>query len=290
MTGFARVDGAAANYSWHWEIRTVNGRGLDVRMRLAPGFESLEQEVRAICKEKLSRGNCSITLTVRAEAGTLAIQLNEELFEQVLSAARRASDLAESPMPDIDVLLTIKGVLETREAEADEAEMEAIRRQMLVDFAKAVDDVVAMRAEEGARLAQTLAQLVDDIEAVSARIAASPARTPEAISARLREQVARLLQEAPALDEQRLYQEAVLLATKADIHEELERLKAHVAAARDLLKSDEPIGRRLDFLTQEFNREANTICSKSNDTAVSQAGLELKAVIDQMREQVQNIE
>ncbi|RMF10091.1 MAG: DUF1732 domain-containing protein, partial [Alphaproteobacteria bacterium] len=154
----------------------------------------------------------------------------------------------------------------------------------------AVDDVVAMRAEEGARLAQTLAQLVDDIEAVSARIAASPARTPEAISARLREQVARLLQEAPALDEQRLYQEAVLLATKADIHEELERLKAHIAAARDLLKSDEPIGRRLDFLTQEFNREANTICSKSNDTAVSQAGLELKAVIDQMREQVQNIE
>ncbi|RME98336.1 MAG: DUF1732 domain-containing protein, partial [Alphaproteobacteria bacterium] len=242
MTGFARVDGAAGNYSWHWEIRTVNGRGLDVRMRLAPGFESLEQEVRAICKEKLSRGNCSITLTVRAEAGTLAIQLNEELFEQVLSAARRASDLAESPMPDVDVLLTIKGVLETREAEADEAEMAAIRRQMLVDFAKAVDDVVAMRAEEGARLAQTLAQLVDDIEAISARIAASPARTPEAISARLREQVARLLQEAPALEEHRLYQEAVLLATKADIHEELERLKAHVAAARDLLKSDEPIG------------------------------------------------
>jgi len=290
MTGFARVDGAAGNYSWHWEIRTVNGRGLDVRMRLAPGFESLEQEVRAICKEKLSRGNCSITLTVRAEAGTLAIQLNEELFEQVLSAARRASDLAESPMPDVDVLLTIKGVLETREAEADEAEMAATRRQMLVDFAKAVDDVVAMRAEEGARLAQTLAQLVDDIEAISARIAASPARTPEAISARLREQVARLLQEAPALEEHRLYQEAVLLATKADIHEELERLKAHVAAARDLMKSDEPIGRRLDFLTQEFNREANTICSKSNDTAVSQAGLELKAVIDQMREQVQNIE
>jgi len=290
MTGFSRVDGGKGPFVWYWEIRTVNGRGLDIRLRLPSGFESLEQKAREACKENLTRGNCTINLTVRHEAGAGAIRLNEDAFRQVLDAANRASELADAPMPGIDSLLSLKGVMEYTESGPDETVINSAKTAAVKDLHAALDAVVQMRSEEGNHLSQVIAEQIDDIENLTEKIEVVPSRRPDAIKMRLKEQLARLLQESSHLDEQRLHQEAALLAAKVDIQEEVERLKAHVSAARVLLASESPVGRKLEFLTQEFNREANTICSKSNDTQITQAGLELKAAIDQMREQVQNIE
>lgn len=238
----------------------------------------------------MARGNCSLSLTLRDEAGTSRIRLNEDAFNQAVEAANQAHSRLDGPPASIDGLLAIKGVLEFVDAKIDEEEATTREHAILEDLERAIEDVIAARKVEGKQLTTVIAEQVDEIERLTARIEAAPARKPEALQARLGEQVARLLQETDKLDEQRLHQEAVLIAAKADIQEEIDRLKAHIAAARDLLASNEPAGRRLEFLTQEFNREANTICSKSNDTEISQSGLALKAVIDRMREQVQNIE
>lgn len=290
MTGFARSDGGSGPLVWHWEVRTVNGRGFDMRLRLPSGYEALEQKARDIGKKALSRGNCSASLSVKQTAGATRIALNEEVFRQVAEAANAARRLIEAPPPSLDGLLAIKGVMEFSEDDPDEDELEARHEAMIGDFQTAIDAVVQSRHAEGARLAEVISAQVDEIEALTARIEAAPGRSPEAIRARLAEQLERLLADSAELDPQRLHQEAALLAAKADIQEEVERLKAHVAAARDLIASNEPVGRKLEFLSQEFNREANTICSKANDTEISQGGLAMKAVIDQFREQVQNIE
>ena len=290
MTGFARRDGGAGGLTWHWEIRSVNGRGLDLRFRLPSGFERLEQHARDACKKLLARGSCSLNLSIRQETGAGRIRLNEEIFTQVAEAARRAAALAEAPPAKIDSLLAIRGVIELSEEELEESDIEQRNAAMLADLELALKGLVAARQEEGARLHEVIAKQIDEIEQLTGEIEQAPARKPEAIRARLQEQIARLLDDNAQFDEQRLHQEAALLATKADTQEEIERLKAHVASARSMLASDEPVGRRMEFLAQEFNREANTICSKSNDTAISQGGLALKAVIDRLREQVQNIE
>lgn len=290
MTGFARSDGHYGPVSWHWEMRTVNGRGLDIRLRLPQGYEELEFPVRDICKKRLGRGNCTATLNVTRETGVAAARLKEEVFKQIVEAAERAQKLSKMAPPTLDGLLAMRGVIEFAEEEEDETEVQARLDAILTDFGNVLDGIEAAREGEGAHLAKEIGALVSEVEELVASIEKSPARSPEAIAAKLQEQLARLLNEAPQLDEQRVYQEAVLLAAKADVEEEIARLKAHVSAARDLLKSQGPVGRKLEFLTQEFNREANTICSKSNDTAITQAGLALKAAIDRMREQVQNIE
>lgn len=290
MTGFARSDGGSGPVAWHWELRSVNGRGLDIRLRLPSGYEGLEQRARDACKNYLSRGNCTVNLTVTHLTGETRVALNEEVFRQVVEAAKRASAMMDAPPPSLDALLSVRGVMEFAEDEPDEAEFERRLESMLVSLEAALRSIAAARAAEGARLAEVISDQIDEIEQLANRIEAAPARAPEAIAARLKEQVARLVEDASRFDEQRLHQEAVLLAAKADVQEEVERLKVHVAAARDLLAGDEPAGRRLEFLAQEFNREANTICSKSNDVEISRLGLALKAVIDQLREQVQNIE
>jgi uncharacterized protein (TIGR00255 family) len=290
MTGFSRCDGGSGNLNWHWEMRTVNGKGLDIRLRLPPGYERLEQRARDACNRALSRGNCTITLSLKQAAGGVRITLNEEAFKQVAEAANAARSMIEASPPSLDGLLAIRGVMEFSEDEPDEAEAEARAQAMMDDLEQVLADVVEARRAEGDRLTSVIAAQIDEIEQLTARIEAAPGRTPEAIRQRLSEQLARLLEEGSALDAQRLHQEAALLAAKADIQEEIERLKVHVEAARELLDSDEPVGRRLEFLSQEFNREANTICSKANDTEISQGGLALKAVIDRLREQVQNIE
>jgi uncharacterized protein (TIGR00255 family) len=290
MTGFARSDGSMGPVSWHWELRSVNGRGLDIRLRLPGGYEALEQRVRDACKGYLARGNCTANLSVAHESGETRVALNEDVFRQVAAAAKRASAMIDAEPPSIDSLLTIRGVMEFAEDEPDEEAFEKRLDAMLVSLEAALRDIAAVRAAEGERLARVIAGQIDEIETLTGRIEAAPARTPEAIAARLREQIGRLLEDSSRFDEQRLHQEAVLIAAKADVQEEIERLKVHIAAARDLLAGEEPAGRRLEFLAQEFNRESNTICSKSNDTEISQAGLALKAVIDQLREQVQNIE
>jgi uncharacterized protein (TIGR00255 family) len=290
MTGFARTEGASRGTRWHWEVRSVNGRGLDLRFRLPAGYEGLEPQLRDLIARRLVRGSISVSLSVTRQEGTSQIRLNEVALQQVITAAERVRAAIGGEALKVDSLIALKGVLEFAEAQEDEEEAEARTAAMLATFETAIGSILETRAAEGARLKEVLERALDKIETLVGAIAVSPARQPEAIRRRLSEQVARLLDASASFDRDRLHQEAVLLASRADVEEELKRLAAHVAAARELLASREPVGRRLDFLAQEFNREANTLCSKSNDADITRMGLELKAVIDQMREQVQNIE
>jgi uncharacterized protein (TIGR00255 family) len=290
MTGFARSDGAAGPLSWHWEVRSVNGRGLDVRLRSPPGFETLESRVRDAVARRIARGSVSVTLFVKRAGGEVHLRLNEAALAQVLVALDTLKKYTDAAPPRADTLLGIKGVLEVSEPEDSEGEAAERHAAMLAGFDTALEAMVRARAEEGGRLAAIVRDQLAAIETLASAIATSPARTPEAIRKRLTEQLARQLEAHAQFDETRLYQEAAMLATRADVEEELKRTTAHVASARALLDSGGPVGRRFDFLAQEFNREANTLCSKSFDADIVRAGLEMKAVIDQMREQVQNIE
>jgi uncharacterized protein (TIGR00255 family) len=290
MTGFARSDGALGPISWHWEIRSVNGRGLDLRLRLPPGHEGLEAPIREAVGKRIARGSLSINLNVQRGDGETHLKLNEAALAQVLAAIGRLAGRLETAPPRPEALLAIKGVLEVAEPEEGEAELKARNAAMLSGLSEAIEGMVGAREAEGRHLGAVVLDQVAAIERLVARVAASPSRSPEAIRQRLKEQVERLIETGALLDEGRLYQEAALLATRADVEEELKRLGAHIASARELIASDAPAGRRLDFLAQEFNREANTLCAKSIDAETTRTGLELKAVIDQMREQVQNIE
>lgn len=289
MTGFARREGSAAGVAWHWEIRSVNGRGLDVRLRTPPGYEALEMPAREAVAKKLARGNVSATLSVRREAVQGQLRLNEATLAQVVSAAERVRALTGAGPVSVEGLLAVKGVLETADEE-DETASAVVHAAMLQSLVEAIDGLAAARGAEGARLADVIIAQLGEIERLVTFVEMSPARAPEAITQRLKEAVARLIDGDNGLEPARLHQEAVLLATRADVEEELRRLRVHTAAARDLLADNGAVGRKFDFLAQEFNREANTLCSKANDTEITRAGLALKVVIDQMREQVQNIE
>ncbi len=290
MTGFARAEGRLGSTSWQWEVRSVNGRGLDIRLRLPSGYEEHESAIRKKVSTQLGRGNVAVNLQVKREEGTSQLRVNEQVLSQMLSAIELIAARTTLAAPSAVDLLTMKGVLEASEQE--ESDQTAAERvgAIMVSLQQAINAIADMRAAEGAHLHRVIGTQIDDIEILVAKVAASPVRTPEAIRDRLRQNVAKLLAETSALDENRLYLEAALLATKLDVEEELKRLSAHIAAARELLLSNEPVGRRFDFLAQEFNREANTLCSKSNDTAITRSGLAMKALIDQLREQVQNIE
>jgi len=292
MTGFARVQAQTDAVRWTWELRAVNGKGLDIRVRLPNGLEGLEGKVKERCTKLLKRGNVTVGLSVQRESSGAELSINEKSLEAVLAAAsllrERMPDLAP---PSLDGILAQKGVLELKEPDQDEEEQKALHQAMLTSLDAALLDLVDMRNSEGAALGRVLEGQVARIAELTKAAETLPARTPEAIRARLAAQVEALLDaSSQQLDPQRLHQEAALLATKADIREELDRLAAHVAAVRDLVASGGAIGRRLDFLAQEFNREANTLCSKSNDVELTAIGLELKTVIDQMREQIQNLE
>jgi uncharacterized protein (TIGR00255 family) len=290
MTGFARTAGVAGPVSWHWELRSVNGRGLDIRLRVPPGFEALEPRVREAVAKRIGRGSLTVNLNVKRAHGQTEIRLNEIALKQVLAAVQTLRSAAAVGPPSAEALLNVRGVLELVEPEESEAETAARTEAMLASLDAALGGMVRARADEGAHLNAIVGRQLADIERLIDGVERSPSRAPAAIRQRLKEQVGRLMEACATLDETRLYQEAALLAARADIEEELKRLTAHVAAARELLDSKEPAGRRLDFLAQEFNREANTLCSKAYDAETTRAGLELKAVIDQMREQVQNIE
>ena len=291
MTGFARTDGAAATMAWVWEVRTVNGRGLDVRLRLPPGTEALEPKLRDAVTRRLNRGSVNATLTARQLGSVQSLKLNEAVFEDLLRAVDVVRARVGGPPPSAESLLGYRGLIDAVEASEDEAAAAARSEAMLASFDRALDGVIAARDAEGCRLSAVISAQLKTVERLVHAVATSPARNVDAVAARLREQVQKLLAASGnALDPARLHQEAALLATRIDVEEELNRLTAHIAAARDLLTAKEPAGRKFDFLTQEFNREANTLCSKANAPEITRAGLELKAVIDQMREQVQNIE
>lgn len=290
MTGFARNDGVHGETSWYWEVRSVNGRSLDLRLRLPTGLERLEPAVRTKCQDRLSRGNCTINLGTKSRTGQMEIRLNEAALTEALAVADRAKEISGLKPARLDTLLGMRGVVEVAEAEESAQEREAIGKALLAGLEGALDQLVAARVAEGRRLQEIVEKQLASIEALVAQATAAMARQPETLAERLREQVARLDEAGASLDPERLHQEALLLAAKADIKEELDRLLAHVAAARDLIAGGEPAGRKLEFLAQEFNREANTTCSKAADIEISRIGLELKSVIDQLREQVQNIE
>jgi uncharacterized protein (TIGR00255 family) len=290
MTGFARADGVHGDTSWHWEARSVNGRNLDLRLRLPSGFEALEIKARALAQEKLARGNCTINLWVKRAGGQLEIRLNEAALRQAQAVAELAQDMTGLKRARLDTLLGMRGVVEAVEGEESEEAQAALHHALLASLAAALDALVRARADEGERLQTVIEKQLATIATLVERTTNAAARQPQAIAARLGEQIARLAEPGSSLDPDRLHQEALLLAAKADIQEELDRLRAHVAAAEELTRSDQPVGRKFEFLAQEFNREANTLCSKAADIEISRTGLELKTVIDQLREQVQNIE
>ncbi len=290
MTGFARADGTATGYRWTWEIRSVNGKGLDIRLRLPTGFERLDPPARERCAARLTRGNIQSTLTLVSDSTANRIRINEEVLGEVLAVMEQIRGRIDVQPPTLDGILSIRGVVEAAENELDEATRTALDEEILRSLDQALADLVTMRAREGQAIGVVLTARLTEITRLVKAAEASPARTPDAIRARLAEQVAALLDAAPALDPDRLHQEAVLLATKADIREEIDRLDAHVMAATEILAEGGPVGRRLDFLAQEFGRETNTLCAKANDRSLTAIGLELKTVVDQLREQIQNLE
>lgn len=289
MTGFAREAGSTGPHRWAWELRTVNGRGLDIRLRTPPGFDELGEAARRTLAATLSRGQCQLTLTVARAAAAPLVRVNQEALAALLQGLA-ALKLPPSVAPaSLDGLLAVRGIVEVEDGGA-EAFDESLKADLVAAAGRLAHSVQASRAEEGASLAAALHRQLDAIGALVAAAEVHPGRTPEAIRARLESQVQALLGAAPALDPARLHQEAALLATRADIREELDRLGAHLAAAKTLLEADGPVGRRLDFLAQEFGRECNTLCAKANDAELSRIGLDLKAVVEQLREQVQNVE
>ena len=290
MTGFARASGERNGLYWQWEIKSVNGKALDVRLRLPQGFEALETPVRAALAQGFRRGNLQVSLSISGEIARETVRLNQDVLERLLAAGESLRERIGGEPLRADVLLSIKGVVEVASVPEDEAEAERRNAAMLVSFREAMAALGAARNAEGERLEAILRQQLARIAELAAAARANPSRSVEVIRARLKEQVARLLDTGAALDPDRLHQEAVIAATRADIQEELDRLDSHVTAAAELLASGEAVGRKFDFLAQEFNREANTLCSKASDRSLTSIGLDLKTVIDQMREQVQNIE
>jgi uncharacterized protein (TIGR00255 family) len=290
MTGFARSHGVSGSYAWAWEIKSVNGKGLDVRFRMPPGWDAIEPAVRARAAERLARGSIQATLTVERSGVAPVVRINAPVLDAILTTLRELASRVEASPPSLDGLLSLKGVLDVSELAVNEAERRDAESAAISGFAQSIAALSEMRQREGAALLRILKSRLEQIEALVGRAENAPGRRVEAIRARLAEQVATLLAQSDRLDPDRLHQEAILLATKADVREELDRLAAHIAQAQQLIDGGGAVGRRLDFLAQEFNREANTLCAKANDVELTNIGLELKAAVDQFREQVQNVE
>lgn len=291
MTGFARAEGHDAGFAWAWELKSVNAKSLDVRFRLPPGLEALELPLRASLGQKLRRGVVTAGLTITKGSGGGALRLNRDALAAVIALARElTAEIPNAEPPRVDGLLALKGVIETAEEIQDDATRARQVALLAAGFERALNELAVMRAAEGRRLESVLATRLDEIAALVREAERSAAAQPAAIKARLRELVMTLVEAVPALPEERLAHEAALVIAKADIREELDRLAAHLAAARGLMAESGAIGRRFDFLCQEFNREANTLCAKSADLELTRIGLALKASIEQLREQVQNIE
>lgn len=290
MTGFARSHGICGAYAWGWELKSVNGKGLDLRLRLPTGWDAIEVAVRARAAEALARGSLQASLTIERSGAVPVVRINAAVLEAVVAAARQLTRRIEASPPTLDGLLGLKGVLEISDAAETDEERRNVETAVIAGFAAAVAALADMRRHEGAALARVLVLRLDEIAALCGRAELAPGRQPEAIRTRLAEQVAALLAQSDRFDADRLHQEAILIASKADVREELDRLAAHVAQAKALIEQGGAVGRRLDFLAQELNREANTLCAKANDVELTNIGMELKAAVEQFREQVQNLE
>jgi uncharacterized protein (TIGR00255 family) len=290
MTGFARGHGVSGAYGWAWELKSVNAKGLDLRLRLPAGWDAVEGPVRNGAAQVLARGTVYGTLTVERQGVAPVVRVNEPVLAAVLATIKSLADRVDAAAPRLDGILSLKGVIEVIDEDEREEDRRAAEAAVVAGFLGTVAELAAMRRHEGEALGQVLTQRVREIAALAARADNAPGRRPEAIKARVAEQVAMLLDTSSRFDPDRLHQEAILIATKADIREELDRLASHAAQVERLIAEGGAIGRRLDFLAQELNREANTLCSKSNDVELTNIGLELKSVVEQFREQVQNLE
>ena len=290
MTGFGHADGETAGISWRWELKSVNGRGLDVRCRLGGRFDRLEPEVKARVAANLRRGNVNVTLDAGQVQAESAVRVNAAALDAVLAGIAGIQSRIETAPPRPEAILALRGVLEAGEDPAASEPDEMLTAALLSGLDAAVADLDAARAREGAALRDAIAALIDEIESLSTAAASAAGVQADAQRARFLAQVRDLLNDVPDLSAERLHQEVTLLLVKADVREEIDRLFSHVAEARALLEQDGAIGRKLDFLTQEFNREANTLCSKAASTDLTRIGLDLKAAIDRLREQAQNVE
>ncbi len=290
MTGFARGHGVSGGYAWTWEIKSVNAKGLDLRLRLPPGWDAVEPPVRARLAEALSRGTVYATLTVELRGRSPVVRVNEDVLSAVLATVKSLAGRVDAERPRLDGLLAIKGVIEVVEADEQEDQRRVVEAAVTAGFATVLASLGEMRGREGMALGRILSARLEEIAGLIERAEAAAARRPDAVKQRIAEQVATLLEASDRFDPDRLHQEAVLIAAKADVREELDRLAAHVEQARGMVTKGGAVGRRLDFLSQEFNRESNTLCAKANDLDLTNIGLELKGVVEQFREQVQNLE
>ena len=289
MTGFAREDGALGAWSWSVEVRSVNGRNLEARFRGPPGFDGLERIVREAAQGRFQRGQINVGLQAKRADSAGAVRINTEQLERYMDVAERYVRQGRAATPAMDGLFALRGVLEAAD-DTDSAEARApIEAAMAQSLAVALDGLKRARQEEGAALTPVLHGLIERIESLVAQAEAEAGGLPILIKEKFARRLGELLEDRPGLDAL-IVQEAAVLATKADVREELDRLTSHVQAARALIGDDAPAGRRLDFLAQEFMREANTLCAKSASNALTTIGLELKATIEQLREQVQNVE
>lgn len=291
MTGFARVNAQAEGATWSWELKSVNAKGFDLRLRLPPGLDTTEVEARRMISTVIVRGTVQASLDLVRPDRPAAVRLNHAMIESLSRSLGAAAASAGLAPPSIDAILGIKGVVEIEEADADPDSATRLNEALLQSFEQAVLALCAARQEEGTAIEAILKDKLAAIGALTRTADTLPSRGPEAVKARLRRQIEDLFEaSAEQLDQQRLHHEAMLLVVKADIREELDRLKAHVAQAEELLARGGTIGRRLDFLAQELSREVNTLCAKSNDVALTAIGLDLKTLVEQFREQVQNVE
>jgi uncharacterized protein (TIGR00255 family) len=290
MTGFARGHGVSGAYSWAWELKSVNAKGLDLRLRLPAGWDAVEVPARNSAAQTLARGTVYGTLTVERLGVAPTVRVNEPVLAAVLATLKGLAGRVNAAEPRLDGILSLKGVIEVTDEDEREEDRRAAEAAVVAGFRATLAELATMRRHEGEALGQVLTQRVKEIAALARQADAAPGRRPEAIKARIAEQVAMLIDASDRFDPDRLHQEAILIASKADIREELDRLASHVAQVERLIADGGPIGRRLDFLAQELNREANTLCSKSNDVELTNIGLELKSVVEQFREQVQNLE
>ncbi|NKB48553.1 MAG: YicC family protein [Alphaproteobacteria bacterium] len=290
MTGFARAAGQDERMSWTWEARSVNGKSLDIRVRVPSGFEAVEKAVRAATSQQLHRGNVSLSLSIDRSGAAPTYRINQSLLDQVFALQGELAGRISAEPPSLEGLLAVRGMLESVEGEEDEV-AEAAREKAIIDGGvAAITGLAAARAEEGARLEVLVADHIETITRLTEEAHAADAAQPEAHRERLRHLIDELLEAENALPEERLAQEVALLVGKSDVREELDRLRAHIAAAHDLMAEGTAVGRRFDFLCQEFNRESNTLCSKSSDVELTRIGLALKAAVEQLREQIQNVE
>ncbi len=292
MTGFASARGELGAHNWTWELRSVNSKGLDLRIRVPDWLEGLEAALRASLPKTVARGSVTVSLRIGRTEDTGGMQLNSAALDTALAALSEIEDramqrgvtLAPSKASD---LLAVRGMLEASTGDDDPAPLVA---QMKTEFSDLVDAFVKMRCNEGQAMHAILTSQLETLESLTAQAAdLAEARTVQ-VANTLRTNLARVLDNTDGADADRVAQELALIAVKSDVTEEIDRLRAHIIAARELLAQDGSVGRKLDFLMQEFNREANTLCSKSQNTDLTAVGLDLKAVIDQMREQVQNVE